>query len=118
MRELMARLRAQAANGVNIDVDVRKGFDDQIAGMAEKLTQVGDGAGFAGQQFAGLSRIGWIVVAVFAAAAPLIGLVAGLLAGLPSLIAAFGAGVGVVALGLDGIKAAAKLITPALDARC
>lgn len=84
--------------------------------MAKSLGDMGDNAGSAGRQFLGLTRIGWIVVAVMAAAAPLIGLVAGILAGLPSLIAAFGAGAGAVALGLNGIKAAAQTLMPQLDA--
>ncbi len=56
--------------------------------------------------FAGLNRVGWITVAVLAAIPPLLGLIAGLLAGLPSLVAAFGVAAGVIALGVDGIKAA------------
>lgn len=110
MRTLMTRLRAQAADGINIDADV-------IGGRLNKqLSQLGDSAGYAGQQFLGLTRTGWLVAAVTAAMAPAVGLVSGLLAGLPSLISAFGAGAGAVALGLDGIKAAAASLTPQPDA--
>ncbi|AGK87504.1 tape measure protein [Mycobacterium phage HINdeR] len=93
------------------------GDDDSsgITGFAKNLGKAGNEVEHVGQQFLGLTRIGWIVVAVFAAAAPLIGLVSGLLAGLPSLIAAFGTGIGVVALGMDGIKKAWEVAQPAFD---
>ncbi|AXH48802.1 tape measure protein [Mycobacterium phage Steamy] len=71
--------------------------------------------GSAGKKILGLSRGMWIFTAVVALAAPLVGLIAGLLAGLPSLVAAFGAGIAVVALGMDGIKKAAEVMKPALD---
>src|SRR5690606_37043907 len=58
----------------------------------------------------------WIVIAVFALAAPVLGLVAGLLAGLPSLLLAAGAAAGAVALGWDGIKKAAQTLKPEFDA--
>jgi hypothetical protein len=77
-----------------------------VGNSARELRAVGDGADYAGQQFLGLSRIGWIVTAVFAAAAPAIGLVSGLLAGLPSLLGAIAIPAGAVVLGMDGIKKA------------
>lgn len=54
--------------------------------------------------FGNLSRVGKIVVAVLVAIPPVLGLIGGLLAGLPSLVAAFGAGAAAVYLGWDGIK--------------
>ncbi|ERB55592.1 hypothetical protein N806_31175 [Rhodococcus sp. P27] len=112
MRELMTRLRAMARD-IDIDVDVDQ---DRLGGIIGSLGRMGNSAGFAGKQFMGLTRVGWIVVAVFAAAAPLIGLVAGLIAGLPSLLSAAGAGAAAIALGMDGIKNAASQLSPQLDA--
>ena len=60
------------------------------------------------RHFSELSRVMKIVVAVTAALPVILGVVGGLLAGLPSLIAAAGAGIGVIALGMDGIKKAGE----------
>lgn len=115
MKRLMASLRVEGARGVDVDVDVNRGLGGRLQGLSQRLESVGDNAGYAGRQFLGLTRTGWIVAAVAAAAAPAVGLVSGLLAGIPSLVSAFGAGAGAVALGLDGIKAAALPLAPALD---
>ncbi|QKO02422.1 tail length tape measure protein [Mycobacterium phage DroogsArmy] len=90
--------------------------DGGIANFTKGLQKAGGEVEHVGRSFLGLTRVGWIVVAVFAAAAPLIGLVAGLLAGLPSLVTAFGTGIGVVALGMDGIKKASEAALPAFEA--
>jgi phage-related protein len=116
MRALMSRLRAQAAQGIDIEANVTRGMGDRLQGLTRQLQTVGDSAGYAGQQFLGLTRTGWIVAAVAAAAAPAVGLVSGLLAGLPSLASAFAAGAGAIALGMDGIKASAESLVPDLDA--
>lgn len=58
--------------------------------------------------FGELSRHAKIFVAILAAAPAILGLVAALIGGLPSLMAALGAAAIVVALGMDGIKAAFK----------
>ncbi|AVR76796.1 tail length tape measure protein [Mycobacterium phage Fameo] len=129
-KRLMLQLKAEAARGVNIPVDINVD-KDQKGGLLNKLfgkngkspiADIGDDAEKTtqkvlsmGQGFLGMSRMAWIGVGVLALAAPAVALVAGLLAGLPSLMAAFGAGAGVVALGLDGIKAAAETISPVLD---
>ena len=60
------------------------------------------------------STIGFIVAAIMAAIAPVAGLVGSLMAGLPTLLAAVGAAALVVALGFDGIKAAAQPLISAL----
>ena len=108
---------------VTVDVDVDRdrlgSFLGQgasgLAGMSRQLSQLGESASQAGGGFSNLSRMGWIVVAVFALAAPAIGLVAGLLAGLPSLImAAAGAGAALY-LGWEGIKRSAEGLKPAID---
>ena len=63
-----------------------------------------------------MSRAGLITFAVLALAAPAVGLVAGLIAGLPSLLAAGGAGIAAFALGMDGIKKAAATLGPQFNA--
>lgn len=65
-------------------------------------------------------RRGWLtmkrlLLIVAAAAGPALGLVAGLLAALPSLAMAGGLAIGAIALGLDGIKGAAESLKPELD---
>lgn len=66
------------------------------------------------ERFAGLSRMGWMVGAIAAIAAPAVQLISGLAASLPALGGAALAALGVTLLGLDGIKDAAKAAAPAL----
>jgi len=94
-----------------------------LRNMINRLLDFGDGADKASDSaqrstrtFLGLSRMGWLVAAGFAGAAPAVGLVAGLIAGLPSLMMTFGAAAGAIALGLDGIKAAAATVQPQFEA--
>lgn len=98
---------------VNVKLDVDKTLGSRLAGLTN-----GNGIGNFGKDITALSgaaesaglsvsRMGLIISAVFVAAAPAVALVAGLLAGLPSLISAFGAAATTVLLGMDGIKKAA-----------
>ncbi|UVK64078.1 tape measure protein [Mycobacterium phage Caviar] len=86
-----------------------------LGNFGNEAEKAGSQVEHVGKKFLGLTRMGWLVTGVFLAAAPAIGLVAGLLAGLPSLIGAFGAGIGAVALGMDGIKAAAEVLMPTFE---
>jgi phage-related protein len=90
--------------------------DHDIAATAASIASLGAAASNARGGVGGLGRAGLITFAVFALAAPAVGLVAGLIAGLPSLLAATGAGIGAVALGMDGIKKAAATLQPQFDA--
>lgn len=63
-----------------------------------------------------LGHTGKIVVAILSLLPGIIGLIGGLIAGLPSLLFAVGAGFAAVALGMDGIKAAAKTLEPEFEA--
>ena len=83
-------------------------FSSAFSGMASM-------AGKVGESLAGMSQNMILVAAIAAIIAPLIGLIAGLLAGLPSLLAAAGAGFAAIALGMDGIKNAAKTLQPQVD---
>ncbi|QFG04601.1 tape measure protein [Mycobacterium phage Keziacharles14] len=99
------------AEGGGIFASIKNLFGDS----GDEAEEAGNQFGNAGKKILGLSRGMWMFTGIVAIAAPLIGIVAGLLAGLPSLIGAFGAGIAVVALGMDGIKKAAEVFTPVLD---
>ncbi|ASZ75192.1 tape measure protein [Mycobacterium phage MissWhite] len=123
-KRMMAQLKAEAAKGVRVPVDVtrdKKGGlgglldddDDGFKRATRNANKLGGALGFLKQH----PDMTWgsMLALVGALAAPLTGLVATLLAGLPSLIGAFGAGAGAVALGMDGIKAAAETLAPAFE---
>ncbi|ALF00893.1 tail length tape measure protein [Mycobacterium phage Serenity] len=129
-RRMMMQLKTEAARGVRVPVDVTVDRDRRggllgglLGGGGGGLGDLGNEADRAssqvqhlGKSFLGMSRMAWMATGIIAIAAPAVGLISGLLAGLPSLIGAFGAGAGAIALGMDGIKAAAQTLTPALDA--
>uniref|UniRef100_A0AAU8GUE8 Tape measure protein n=1 Tax=Mycobacterium phage BabyBack TaxID=3158877 RepID=A0AAU8GUE8_9CAUD len=124
LRRLMGQLKTEAARGVrvpvDVDVDKDKGnLGSVFGGLLDKLGKDSEKAStnvqHLGKSFLGMSRMAWMATGIVAIAAPAVGLVAGLLAGLPSLVGAFGAGAGAIALGLDGIKAAASGLSPALE---
>ena len=113
LRALIGELKAQAATA---DVDVPIGVDHNgLRRGAAAITNMGAQASRMSGTFLGMGRVGWLIAAGMAAAAPATGLVVGLLAGLPSLMASFGAAAGAVALGMEGIKAAAAPLKPQLD---
>ncbi|AEV52094.1 tape measure protein [Rhodococcus phage RGL3] len=108
-------LAARSASRVRDSMRRMKDSDDDDGGRGGFLSRFmrdSDRAGNAiegtSKKFLGLTRVGWIVAAVFALAAPAIGLVGSLVAGLPSLLAGAGAAAGVLYLGWDGIKKAAE----------
>lgn len=116
----VGRLGSTLSRGLGRGVDktilsIGRGISTAFSGAAGLFDKVGGAIGGAVGKLGELGRTGWIVVAVFAAAAPLIGLVAGLIAGLPSLLAAAGAGFAAIALGMDGIKKAAEVFGPSID---
>ncbi|ASR86480.1 tape measure protein [Mycobacterium phage Changeling] len=120
MRRLLLQLQREASRGVNVPVDINV---DRDRGGAGGLGDIGEDADKAaasvrhlGTSFLGMSRYAWMGVGLLAAAAPAVGLISGLLAGLPSLIGAAGVGIGAIALGMDGIKAAAAPLTAEFEA--
>ncbi|AFI24934.1 minor tail subunit [Mycobacterium phage SWU1] len=128
-KRMMMQLKAEAAKGVHVPVDVtvdkkskKRGLLGGLLGGSGGLGELGEEAGKAssqvqhlGKSFLGMSRMAWMATGIVAIAAPAVGLISGLLAGLPSLIGAFGAGAGAIALGMDGITAAAQTLQPALE---
>ncbi|ANA99700.1 bacteriophage-like membrane protein [Mycolicibacterium phlei] len=114
LRATLAKAQAQVRDlKVGVDVDKSQLFG---AGFSKSIAGLGESAGSASSAMAGLGRNGAIVAAVMAAAAPAVGLVSGLLAGLPSLALGAGVGIGAIALGMDGIKTAAKQLIPEFSA--
>lgn len=104
MRALMAQLRAQAAGGVDVNVGLDR---NGVAGLSQSFRGLSSGASGASGSMRGLTQNIFIMLAVMALIGPLVTLVGGLLAGLPSLLLGFGAAAAAVALGFDGIKKAA-----------
>lgn len=103
----------------NVGREARRG----LSGLGDLTVSVSRGllsmAGSAVKATAALiptSRAGLILFAVLAAGAPILGLISGLLAGLPSLVFAFAAPIAAIALGFDGIKQAASVLKDDVDA--
>ncbi|AIG78468.1 Hypothetical protein AJAP_28150 [Amycolatopsis japonica] len=94
---------------------VGRGIRSAFDGASSIFKQMGDAVGSAAGKLGELGRTGWILVGVVVLLAPLIGLIAGLLAGLPSLVFAFGGAIAAVALGFEGIKKAASSLGPQVD---
>ena len=92
-----------------------KGALAPITGAVRGFAKLAAGAGKAAGSILGMSRALLITVGVLGIAAPLVGLIAGLLAGLPSLAVAGGAAIAAIALGFDGIKKAAKVLKPEVE---
>lgn len=83
--------------------------------VSNDLSKVGKSANDAASGFSSLGRTGLIVLGVVVLLAPALALVATLLAGLPSLLFAFGAGAAAIALGFDGLKKAAGGFSPTVE---
>jgi phage-related protein len=124
-RRMMSQLKTEASKGVHVPVDVapndktgkarggKGGLLGALLGglglgsIATESEKASGSVQHLGKSFLGMSRMAWMATGIVAAAAPVIGLISGLIAGLPSLIGAAGVGIGAIALGMDGIKAAA-----------
>lgn len=109
MNALMAKLKAEGQRGVTIETNIDK---DRLSGF---LSGIGSGAAGAGSSMQGFGRNLAIVAAVAALAAPALALVSGLLVSLPAVIASVLVPIAAIALGLDGIKEAAKVMGPAFE---
>lgn len=113
LRVALAEMKAKTAAAnltAKLDLDTR-GLTGGVRTSAAELEKLSGlvssaGGGFSGAD--GIGRTGLLIGAVFAAAAPAVGLVSGLLAGIPSLLSAIAVPIGAVAVGMDGIKKAAE----------
>lgn len=113
LKALDAILKRIDGRNVNIGASVNaKGDFEKIA---RDLSKVGKSASEAASGFGHMSRMALIALAVVLLLAPALALIATLLAGLPSLLLAFGAAALAVGLGIDGIKKAASGFAPTIE---
>lgn len=98
---------------INIGTNVNSKGD--LGTISKDLSKVGKSATEAAGGFGEIGRTGAIALAVLVLIAPALALIATLIAGLPSLLLAFGAGALAVGLGIDGIKKAASGFAPTID---
>lgn len=84
------------------------GIQSKVGSFGKFMKKFKPTSGAGTRKIFGLSRVGWIIGAVAALAAPAIGLISGALTALPSLGLAAAAALGVTALGIEGIKKAAS----------
>lgn len=113
LRERVGAVRDAAQASLR---DLQLGVDVDSARLRKSLAGLQTSAAGASQGLSGVGSAGLMVSAVLAAAAPAVGLISGLLAGLPSLALGFAAGAGAIALGMEGIKTAAQSLKPEFDA--
>jgi phage-related protein len=102
-------------DGRNINIGANVSSKGDLDKISKDLSKVGKSASEASSGFADIGRTGAIVLAVVVLLAPALALIATLIAGLPSLLFAFGAGAAAVALGMDGLKKAAKGFAPTVE---
>lgn len=110
-----AQLKSLQTQIEKLDKNVDINIDTNSGGLAAQLKSVAAQADNASQGFDKMSRAGMIGVAVMLLLAPALALIATLLAGLPSLILAFGAGIAAVALGAGGFGKAVKAFSPTIE---
>ncbi|ALA07838.1 tape measure protein [Mycobacterium phage ExplosioNervosa] len=115
VRKFGASFKALRGGGGEDGGGIFSSIKNLFGDSGDEAEKAGNQFGNAGKKILGLSRGMWMFTGIVAIAAPLIGVIAGILAGLPSLIGAFGAGIAVVALGMDGIKKAAEVFGPVME---
>ncbi|AGK87956.1 tail length tape measure protein [Mycobacterium phage Severus] len=110
----MAALRRSLGGTVNLDVDVDTNRFRRMFGR-----MFGGGGGGSGGGFGGLSTLLngnlYVAIAALSLLAPGLALVSGALTTLPALLAGVLVPIGAVALGMDGLKAAAAQLGPDLE---
>lgn len=111
--EVAAKTKGMTAK-VKVDADVDRNFMGRITDTLSriKFPEIPD------PQFRGINAAGGglaALVGVLAVAGPLVGLLTTALATIPGLIAAAAVPIGALALGMDGIKAAASRLAPAFE---
>jgi phage-related protein len=102
-------------DGRNINIGASVSANGDLEKIAKDLSKVGKSASDASSGFSSFGRTGLIVVGVLLLIAPALALIATLLAGLPSLVFAFGFAALAVGLGIDGIKKAAAGFAPTIE---
>lgn len=102
-------------NGRTINIGARVNQKGDLDALSKSLSKAGKSASDASEGFSHFSRVALIATAVVILLAPALALIATLLAGLPSLLFAFGGAALAVGLGIEGIKKAAKGFVPTID---
>lgn len=102
-------------DGRNINIGANVNAKGGLDSVAKNLSKVGNAASDAGDGFQRMSRFALIATAVVILLAPALALIATLIAGLPSLLFAFGFAAAAVGLGLDGLKKAAQGFSPTIE---
>lgn len=105
---VLQRRIGQLNRNITVTANVRE--------LSSNISRLGDNASTAGGQILGMSRYMLIGLGVAVLLAPALGLIATLIAGLPSLLFAAAAGFAAIGLGMDGIKEAAKTLGPEVAA--
>jgi len=102
-------------DGRNINIGANVSSKGNLGQISKDLSKVGKSASGAASGFADIGRTGAIALAVLILIAPALAVIATLIAGLPSLLFAFGFAALAVGLGLEGIKKAAAGFAPTID---
>lgn len=102
-------------NGRKIDIAANVKSSGDLDKLSKNLSKAGDAASGAADGFSNFGRAGLIALAVVVLLAPALALIATLIAGLPSLLFAFGFAALAVGLGIEGIQKAAKGFVPTID---
>lgn len=102
-------------DGRNVNIGANVSSKGDLEKISNNLSKVGKSASQAADGFSSFGRTGLIVVGVLLLIAPALALIATLIAGLPSLLFAFGGAAAAVALGFEGMKKAAEGFAPTVD---
>jgi phage-related protein len=102
-------------DGRNVNIGATVSSKGDLEKISKDLSKVGKSASDAASGFSSIGRTGAIALAVLLLIAPALALIATLIAGLPSLLFAFGFAALAVGLGLEGIKKAASGFAPTIE---
>lgn len=102
-------------DGRNINIGANVSSNGDLEKLSKDLSKVGKSAGDAAGGFQHMSRFALYALAAVVLLAPALALISTLLAGLPSLMFAFGFAALAVGLGIDGIKKAASGFAPTIE---
>jgi phage-related protein len=102
-------------DGRNINIGASVNAKGDLEKISKDLSKVGKSASEAAGGFGHMGRMALILTAVVILLAPALALIATLIAGLPSLMFAFGFAALAVGLGIEGIKKAASGFAPTIE---
>ena len=108
---ILKKLLDRLERDINIKANLNKDFDN----LGDALKNINKNASQAGDGFSRMSHFMLIAYGVLVLIAPLLSLIATLLAGLPSLLLAGGAAFAVFALGAEGFGKAFEAFEPTIE---